>query len=605
MSARIEQYAMIGDCETAALVSHRGSIDWLCWPHFASPACFAALVGTEENGRWSIAPENPVPGRRRYLDHTLVLETLFETPDGLVSLVDFMPVRHRNSHLVRIVRGIGGRVPMKMRLALRFEYGRTVPWVTRIEKGALRAIAGPDMVVLRSTEEHRGENLQTFSEFTINKGETATFVLTYGPSYEDLSEKIDAEQALRETVSYWQDWTARANLIGEYGEAIERSLITLKALTYQHTGGIVGAPTTSLPERLGGERNWDYRYCWPRDATSTLLALMNAGYFGEACAWRDWLLRAAAGSPDQVQIMYGIRGERHLMEWEIDWLQGYEASRPVRIGNAAFSQLQLDVYGEVADALLHGYLGGIPVDDTALGLQQALTDHLVTIWDQADHGIWEVRGEPKNFTFSKVMAWVAFDRALKTAEKFGLQGDLAHWREVRDQIHHYICDNCFDRQLGSFTQYPESKELDASLLAMPLVGFLPVSDSRVQGTVAAIERQLMVEGLVVRYRTEIVDDGLPAGEGVFLACSFWLVGVLKMMGRDEDAKSLFDRLLSLRNDVGLLAEEYDPRTQRQLGNFPQALSHIALVNAGFELTRASGPGHQRSQSKPSKADKRQ
>lgn len=571
MSVPIEQYAMIGDCETAALVSHRGSIDWLCWPHFASPACFAALVGTEENGCWSIAPENPVPGRRRYLDHTLVLETLFETPDGLVSLVDFMPVRHRNSHLVRIVRGIGGSVPMKMKLALRFEYGRTVPWVTRIENGALRAIAGPDMVVLRSTEEHRGENLQTFSEFTIKKGETATFVLTYGPSYEDLPETIDRELALRETVSYWQDWTARANLIGEYDDAIERSLVTLKALTHQHTGGIVGAPTTSLPERLGGERNWDYRYCWLRDATSSLLALMNAGYFEEACAWRDWLLRAAAGSPDQVQIMYGIRGERHLIEWEVNWLRGYEDSSPVRMGNAAFSQLQLDVYGEVADALLHGYLGGIPVNDTALGLQEALTDHLVTIWEQADHGIWEVRGEPKNFTYSKVMAWVAFDRALKIAKKFGLRGDLAGWREVRDQIHRYICDNCFDRELGRFTQNPGSKELDASLLLIPLVGFLPVSDSRVQGTVAAIERQLMIDGLVVRYRTEIVDDGLPAGEGVFLACSFWLVSVLKMMGRDADAKSLFDRLLSLRNDVGLLAEEYDPRTERQLGNFPQAL----------------------------------
>jgi len=406
-------------------------------------------------------------------------------------------------------------------------------------------------------------------------------------------------------VSYWQDWTARANLVGEYADAVERSLITLKALTYQHTGGIVGAPTTSLPERLGGERNWDYRYCWLRDATSSLLALMNAGYFEEACAWRDWLLRAAAGSPDQVQIMYGIRGERQLIEWEVNWLRGYEDSRPVRIGNAAFSQLQLDVYGEVADALLHGYLGGIPVSATALGLQGALTDHLVTIWEQADHGIWEVRGEPQNFTYSKVMAWVAFDRALKIAKKFGLRGDLTRWRETRDQIHRYICDNCFDRELGSFTQNPGSKELDASLLLMPLVGFLPVSDSRVQGTVAAIERQLMINGLVVRYRTEIVDDGLPAGEGVFLACSFWLVSVLKIMGRDTDAKNLFDRLLSLRNDVGLLAEEYDRRTERQLGNFPQALSHIALINAAFEFTRASGPGHQRSQSRPSKADKRQ
>ena len=605
MSERIEDYALIGDCETAALVSHRGSIDWLCWPHFASPACFAALVGAEENGCWSIAPEDATPGKRRYLDHTLVLETRFETPDGVVSLIDFMPVRQRNSHLVRMVRGVNGRVPMKMRLALRFDYGRTVPWVTRIEDGSLRAIAGPDMVVVRSTVELHGEDLQTFSEFTIKEGETATFMLSYGPSWEDLPEPIDADQALKQTVSSWQDWTARANLNGEYAEAVERSLITLKALTYQHTGGIVGAPTTSLPECLGGQRNWDYRYCWLRDATSTLLALMNAGYFEEACAWRDWLLRAAAGSPEQVQIMYGIRGERQLLEWEIDWLKGYEGSRPVRVGNAAFSQLQLDVYGEVADALLHGYLGGISANDTALGLQQALTDHLVTVWKEPDHGIWEVRGEPKNFTHSKVMAWVAFDRALKTADKFGLQGDVDRWREVRDEIHRYVCENCFDQQLGSFTQHPGSKELDASLLMMPLVGFLPVTDPRMQGTVAAVERELMVDGLVVRYRTEIVDDGLPAGEGVFLACSFWLVSVLKMMGRDEDARKLFDRLLALRNDVGLLAEEYDPRTQRHLGNFPQALSHIALINAAFEFTHAHGPAHQRAQSDSSKAGKLQ
>jgi GH15 family glucan-1,4-alpha-glucosidase len=603
MSARIEDYALIGDCETAALVSRRGSIDWLCWPHFASPACFAALVGTEENGCWSIAPKDPEPGTRRYLDHTLILETRFETPDGVVSLIDFMPVRQRHSHFVRIVRGISGRVPMKMKLALRFDYGRTVPWVTRVDGGALRAIAGPDMVVLRSSAKLSGEGLETVSEFTLEANETATFVLSYGPSYEDLPESIDTDQALQQTASYWQGWVSRAKLAGEYADAVERSLITLKALTYQHTGGIVGAPTTSLPECLCGERNWDYRYCWLRDATSTLLALMNAGYFEEACAWRDWLLRAAAGTPDQVQIMYGIRGERHLLEWEVDWLKGYEDSRPVRIGNAAFLQLQLDVYGEVADALLHGYLGGIPVNDTALGLQRALTDHLVTVWQKPDHGIWEVRGDPKNFTYSKVMAWVAFDRALKTAEKFGLQGDLNRWREVRDEIHRYVCEECFDEQLGSFTQYPGVKELDASLLLMPLVGFLPVTDSRLQGTVDAIQRELMVDGLVVRYRTEIVDDGLPPGEGVFLACSFWMVSVLKMMGRDDDARRLFGQLLTLRNDVGLLAEEYDPRTQRQLGNFPQALSHIALINAAFEFANGNGPGEQRAQSSTSKADR--
>ena len=425
-------------------------------------------------------------------------------------------------------------------------------------------------------------------------------MLSYGLSYDELPESIDADQALEETLGHGRDWVGRAKLVGEYDDAVERSLITLKALTYRHTGGIVGAATTSLPEWLGGERNWGYRFCWLRDATATLLALMNAGYFDEACAWRDWLLRAAAGSPDQVQIMYGIRGERQLLEWEIEWLKGYENSRPVGIGNATCSQLQLDIYGEVADALLHGYLGGISVNDTALGLQQALTDHLLSIWEQADHGIWEVRGEPKNFTYSKVIAWVAFDRALKTAEKFGLQGDLNRWREVRDHIHRYVCQKCFDPKLNSFTQSYESKELDASLLLMPLVGFLPVTDSRVRGTVAAIERGLMADGLVLRYRTENVDDGLPAGEGVFLACSFWMVSVLKMMGRDEGAKSLFDRLLSLRNDVGLLSEEYDPRSRRQLGNFPQALSHIALINAAFEFTRARGPGQQRAQSTPSK-----
>jgi GH15 family glucan-1,4-alpha-glucosidase len=602
MAARIEEYALIGDCETAALVSARGSIDWLCWPHFASPACFAALVGTEENGYWSIAPEDGAPSKRRYLDHTLVLETSFESGKGVVSVVDFMPVRRHNSRLVRIVRGIRGRVPMKMRLALRFDYGRTVPWVTRIEDGVLRAIAGPDMVVLRSTEELRGENLHTLSEFTINANETATFVLSYGPSYDDLPEPIDTDQALQETVSDWQDWVSRTELNGEYAEAVERSLITLKALTYRHSGGIVGAPTTSLPERLGGARNWDYRYCWLRDATATLLAFMNAGFFEEASAWRDWLLRAAAGSPDQVQIMYGIRGERQLLEWEADWLKGYEDSRPVRIGNAAFEQLQLDVYGEVADALLHGCMGGITADKSALGLQRALTDHLATIWNQPDRGIWEVRGDAKNFTYSKVMAWVAFDRALKAAEKFGLQGDTTRWREARDQIHRDVCQKCFDPKLGSFTQSYESKELDASLLLLPLVGFLPWSDPRIVGTVEAIEKYLTVDGLVLRYQTEKVDDGLPAGEGVFLACSFWMVSVLKLMGRHDDAKRLFDRLLGLRNDVGLLAEEYDPIARRYLGNFPQALSHIALINAAFEFTRSSGPREQRARSSSSRAE---
>jgi GH15 family glucan-1,4-alpha-glucosidase len=603
MSDRIEDYAIIGDCETVALVNRRGSIDWLCWPHFASPACFAALVGTDKNGHWSIAPKDAAPGTRRYLDHTLVLETRFETQDGVVTLVDFMPIRGRNSDVVRIVRGIRGEVPMTMELVMRFDYGRSVPWVTRLEDGALRAIAGPDMVVLHSPSQTHGEDFKTVSEFTIHEGESAAFVLTYGPSYEDLPQPVDPEKALRETIRFWQDWAGRAKLTDEYADAVERSLITLKALTYRHTGGIVAAPTTSLPEQLGGQRNWDYRYCWLRDATFTLLALMNAGYFEEASAWRDWLLRAAAGSPNQVQIMYGIRGDRGLMEWEVDWLCGYEGSKPVRIGNAAAEQLQLDVYGEVADALLHGHLGGISPIPTAFALQQSLTNHLTTIWDEPDQGIWEVRGGPQHFTYSKVMVWVAFDRAIKSAEQFGLSGPVDQWRKVRDQIHDDVCNKAFDPQLDSFTQAYGSKELDASLLLMPLVGFLPWTDPRVRGTVAAIEKHLMLDGFVMRYKTESSDDGLPAGEGAFLACSFWMVSALKMLGRDEDAKQMFNRLLSLRNDVGLLAEEYDPKAQRQLGNFPQALSHIALINAAFEFVGASSPGQQRAQSSPAAQEK--
>ncbi len=593
---------MIGDCETSALVSRRGSIDWLCWPHFDSPACFASLVGTEENGHWSIAPKDTTPGTRRYLDHTLILETRFETHEGGVALLDFMPIRGRNSDVVRIVRGIHGEVAMTMELVLRFDYGRSVPWVTRLENGTLRAIAGPDMVVLYSSTPTHGENLKTVSEFTIHEGETAAFVLTYGPSYEDLPRPIDPEEALQETIRFWQDWAGRAKLTGEYADAVERSLITLKALTYRYSGGIVAAPTTSLPEWLGGKRNWDYRYCWLRDATFTLLALMNAGYFEEASAWRDWLLRAAAGSPDQVQIMYGIRGERRLLEWEVDWLCGYEGSTPVRVGNAASEQLQLDVYGEVADALLHGRLGGISPTPTAFALQRSLTNHLATIWNRPDQGIWEVRSEPQHFTYSKVMAWVAFDRTIKSAEQFGLRGAVHHWRKLREQIHREVCNKAFDQQLGSFTQAYGSKDLDASLLLMPLVGFLPCTDQRVRGTIAAIEKHLMLNGFVMRYKTECLEDGLPVGEGAFLACSFWLVSCLKMLGRDDDAKRMFDRLLGLRNDVGLLAEEYDPKARRHLGNFPQALSHIALINAAFEFMRSSSPGQQRAESSPAAPD---
>ena len=596
MPVPIEDYALIGDCETAALVNRQGSIDWLCWPHFASPACFASLLGTEENGRWWITPKEAARCSRRYLDHTLVLETTFETSDGSAVLIDFMPLRERNPDVVRIVRGTRGSLAMRMELVLRFDYGRTVPWVTRMEDGALRAIAGPDMVAFRTPVPVRGENLKTVSEFTIHEGESIPFVLTYGPSYNDLPQSTNAEQALGDTINFWQDWTAGAHLHGEYADQLERSLITLKALTYRHSGGIVAAPTTSLPEWLGGQRNWDYRYCWLRDATFTLLALMNAGYFEEARAWRDWLLRAVAGSPDQVQIMYGIRGERNLLEWEVPWLDGYAGSKPVRIGNAASEQLQLDVYGEVNDAMLHAHLSGIAPSEDDISLHSALNEHLAQIWEQPDEGIWEVRGDPQHFTYSKVMAWVAFDRTVKAGETFKINTDVNRWRELRDRIHRDICEKAYDPQINSFTQAYGSKQLDASLLLIPQVGFLPYRDPRVRGTIEAIEKNLTVDGFVLRYRTDHVDDGLPTGEGVFLACSFWMVSALKMLGRADDAKRLFDRLIALCNDVGLLSEEYDPRSKRHLGNFPQALSHISLINAAFEFNRAVSPGQQRAES---------
>jgi len=598
MSAPIEDYALIGDCETAALVNRKGSIDWLCWPNFASPACFAALLGDDENGHWSIAPKSPGRSLRRYVDHTLVLETTFETETGTAVLVDFMPLRNRNPHVVRVVRGTHGQVDMHMELVLRFDYGRTVPWVTRLDEGSLRAIAGPDMVVLRTPVQLRGEDLKTVSDFNVGAGQSLAFVLGYAPSHDKPPHPLDIDQALRHTLSFWHGWSSRAHLHGEYAGELERSLITLKALTYRYTGGIVAAPTTSLPEYAGGQRNWDYRYCWLRDATFTLLALMNAGYTEEAFAWRDWLLRAVAGSPDQVQIMYGIRGERHLLEWEVPWLRGYEGSTPVRIGNAASAQLQLDCYGEVNDAMLHAHLAGMPPSPDDVNLHTALNQHLAKIWDQPDQGIWEVRGEPQHFTYSKVMAWVAFDRAVKAGEHFRVEIDMQPWRELRDRIHADVCEKGYNSRLGAFTQAYGSDQLDASALLIPQVGFLPYEDPRVRGTIEAIEKHLMVDGLVLRYRTEKTDDGLPPGEGVFLACSFWMVSALKMLGRTEDARKLFQRLLALRNDVGLLAEEYDPRTRRQLGNFPQALSHIALINAAFEFNRASSPGEQRAESSP-------
>jgi GH15 family glucan-1,4-alpha-glucosidase len=587
MPERIEDYALIGDCETAALVSRTGSIDWLCWPRFDSSACFAALLGGPEHGRWLITPCAPNPTiRRRYREHTLILETDFETPEGAVTLVDFMPLRGHASDVARIVIGRRGRVEMRTELILRFYYGAFVPWVTRLDDGSLRAIAGPDRVVMHTDVPLRGENLTTVGEFVVNEGDFVPFVMTYSASHLPPQSPVNVRKALDDTERFWREWSKRGRYRGEWTEAVDRSLITLKALTYRPTGGIVAAPTTSLPEQIGGPRNWDYRFCWLRDATFTLLALMDAGYYEEASAWRDWLLRAAAGSPSQVQIMYGLGGERVLREAEIEWLPGFESSKPVRVGNAASNQLQLDVFGEVMDALHQGRRGGLARSVDSWGLQRALIQHLATVWERPDQGMWEVRGGPQHFTYSKVMAWVAVDRAIKSAEEFRRDGTVDHWRELRQQIHDEVCEKGFDRQLNTFVQAYGSKQLDASALMIPVVGFLPADDPRVRGTVEAIEKRLIVDGLVLRYDSAATDDGLPAGEGAFLACSFWLADNYILQGRFADARRLFERLLSLRNDVGLLAEEYDPRAKRQLGNFPQAFSHIALVDTAFNLGRA-------------------
>ncbi|WP_426398627.1 glycoside hydrolase family 15 protein [Ralstonia sp. R-29] len=610
MPSKIEDYALIGDCETAALVSRDGSIDWLCWPRFDSGACFAALLGTPDHGRWRIAPQGNVRTvHRRYLPGTLVLETVFETDTGTVSLTDLMTVRlpgttttrDDTSDLIRIVRGLSGTVDMRMNLTLRFDYGASVPWVSRVSETTgtpaeppcdmpdcvLRAIAGPDMVTLRTPAPIRGENLSTVADFSVSEGEAMPFVLSHSPSHLPLPDSIDALEAQVDIEARWRAWSGRCQGAGEWTEAVLRSLITLKALTYHRTGGVVAAPTTSLPEQLGGVRNWDYRYCWLRDATLTLLALMNAGYYNEARAWREWLERAIAGSPSQVQIMYGIAGERRLGEWTVPWLPGYEGAQPVRIGNAAALQLQLDVYGELMDALYIARKGGLDGDEASWRLQVALMTHLETLWQTPDEGIWEVRGPSRHFTHSKVMAWVAFDRAVRTIEDFNLEGPVDRWRAVRDRIHTEVCTHGYNARRGCFVQSYGSEELDAALLMLPLVGFLPASDPRIRGTVKAIEEDLLVDGLVRRYRTEAVADGLPEGEGVFLACSFWYVDNLIMQGRHDEARALFIKLLALSNDVGLLAEEYDPRVGRLVGNFPQAFSHIALVNSALTLCAAA------------------
>jgi GH15 family glucan-1,4-alpha-glucosidase len=594
MCARIEDYALIGDCETVALVSRQGSIDWLCWPRFDSNACFAALLGTPDHGRWIIEPaEDAVRVTRRYRQNTLVLETEIETSDGAATVIDFMPPRGNNSDVVRLVCGTRGRVRFRTELVLRFDYGHAVPWVTHLPDGTFRAVAGPDMVLLHTPVPLKGENLRHFAEFDVNAGQRIPFVLTYGPSHRPIPDPIDAEGALNDTEGFWREWASRCASAGEWTEAVMRSLITLKALTYAPTGGLVAAATTSLPEHIGGVRNWDYRFCWLRDATLTLLALMNAGYYDEANAWRDWLLRAAAGAPAQLRIMYGLAGERRLPEIELPWLPGYEGSRPVRIGNAAHDQLQIDVYGEVMDALHQARQSSLSVNTAAWDFQRALVRHLESVWQQPDEGIWEVRGPRRHFTFSKVMAWVALDRGIRDAERFGLPAPLDDWRRLRSMIHDEVCRRGFNPDIGSFVQSYDDSKLDASLLLIPTLGFLPPTDERVRSTVAAIERGLSVDGLLLRYRTSDSDDGLPPGEGAFLACSFWLADAWVVLGRVDEARQLFERLLSLRNDVGLLSEEYDPRARRMLGNFPQAFSHVGIINTAHNLTRVAKPAEQR------------
>jgi len=652
MPSHIEDYALIGDCRSAALVGRDGSIDWLCWPRFDSPACFAALLGRPEHGRWLIAPEQTSTVHRRYCDNTLIVETEFECAEGAVCVVDFMamtPARgtptpdfshsavsaggvsgdllpgsvqvakisrgpaqvsagaapdaarapRAGSHVVRLVMGRRGRVRMRMEMLLRFDYGSSVPWVTRLAGGhGLSAVAGPDQVVLRTTAPLSNHDLITEAHFTVAEGETVPFVLSHAVSHLHQPHPIDAREALAETAQWWTAWANRRAAPGRWEGAVKRSLITLKALTYLPTGGIVAAPTTSLPEQWKGVRNWDYRYCWLRDATLTLLALMNAGYFEEADAWRMWLQRAIAGSPQQAQTLYGMAGERMLNEWELPWLPGYEGAAPVRVGNAAATQLQLDVFGEVVDAMYQArkagaQRGGLSPNGTDWSLQRALVSHLETIWEQPDEGIWEFRSGRRHFTYSKVMAWVAIDRVVKSAEAFGLDGPVAHWRELRARIHDDVCRNGFDPRRGSFVQSYGSHALDASLLLIPTTGFLPPDDPRVRGTVDAIQRELTVDGLVLRYPTEESHDGLPPGEGVFLACSFWLADNLVLQGRHDEAQTLFERLLGLANDVGLLGEQYDPASRRQMGNFPQAFSHVALVNTALNLGRGSTPALQR------------
>ncbi|PLS75202.1 MAG: glucoamylase [Actinobacteria bacterium] len=602
---RIEDYAVIGDTQTAALVGRDGSIDWLCLPRFDSGACFASLLGTRDHGRWQLCPAGgALASARQYRGDSLVLETRFTTPEGTARVVDFMPPRARDPDVVRVVEGVSGRVPMRMELAIRFDYGRSVPWVRRVD-GRLHAVAGPDALVLDTPVPTRGEGLRTVADFDVAAGDQVPFVLQWHPSHERPGPPRAAADAVADTQRWWESWADRCNYEGEWRDAVVRSLVTLKGLTYAPTGGIVAAATTSLPEQLGGVRNWDYRFCWLRDATFTLYALMSAGYRDEAQAWRDWLLRAVAGSPAEMQIMYGCAGERRLPELVLDWLPGYEGARPVRIGNAAVDQFQLDVFGEVMDSLHQARRIGLPPDPFAWALQRSLMEFLESRWREPDEGIWEVRGPRRHFTHSKMMAWVAADRAVKAVERFGRAGPVERWRQLRHEIKAEVCERGWDAERQTFTQSYGSSELDAALLMMPLVGFLPADDQRVRGTVAAIERELCEDGFVHRYsQNDDSVDGLPPGEGAFLACTFWLADNYALAGRDGEARRTFERLLALRNDVGLLAEEYDVAARRQVGNFPQAFSHVPLINTARNLTLEGGPGQRRSEEHEASAGRR-
>jgi GH15 family glucan-1,4-alpha-glucosidase len=590
LPSRIEDYGLIGDCETAALVGRDGSIDWLCWPAFDSDACFASLLGTPKNGRWLIAPAAEITKTtRRYLDNTLILETRFETADGIVVLIDFMPPRGNASDVVRLVRGVRGRVKLQMQLVIRFGFGADVPWVKRTEDNASLAICGPDMTVLRTPVETRGEDLTTVADFEVSEGETIPFVLTYGPSHLPVPAPIDPAQALKETEDFWTEWCSHCTYQGVHRDLVMRSLITLKALTYGPTGGIVAAPTASLPEKLGGQRNWDYRFCWLRDATFTLLALMNSGYTEEASCWHNWLLRAVAGSPANMQIMYGIMGQRRLLEWEAGWLPGYEGAQPVRIGNAAHAQLQLDVYGELIDAFHQSRMARLELDESSWALERTVLEHLAEVWDQPDHGIWERRGDGRHYVSSKVMCWVGFDRGIKSAEKFGFEAPLERWRALRDFIHRDVCEKGFDAEQNTFVESYGSQLLDASILLLPAVGFLPASDPRVRGTLVAIEKHMMRDGFVLRHDPREISDERQPIEGAFLACSLWLADAWVLAGELAKAQALFDRVVAVANDLGLLAEEFDSGEGRQTGNFPQALTHIALINTAHNISEATKP----------------